>query len=109
MEYIKVRVTIEPYNEIAGELLIAEMGDLGYDSFCESDTGFDAYIPSKNYVKADLNSIQAPVITSYSIHYTKLYEKKMTILMNTKEENDLSIKQSDILTNNFPNFEFVEL
>ena len=60
MEYTKVNVILTPLNPIANDLLMAQLGDLGFDSFCESETGFEAYIPSKDYQSEVLNQLELP-------------------------------------------------
>ncbi|MBI9064656.1 MAG: 50S ribosomal protein L11 methyltransferase [Marinilabiliaceae bacterium] len=60
MEYTKVNVILTPLNPIASDLLMAQLGDLGFDSFCESETGFEAYIPSKDYQSEVLNQLELP-------------------------------------------------
>ncbi len=60
MEYTKVNVIITPMNPIAGDLLIAQLGNLGFDSFCESETGFEAYIPSQDYRPEVLKQLDLP-------------------------------------------------
>ncbi len=49
MEYIKLRCTITPDNEINRELAIAELGNLGFESFTETEDEVEAYIPSKDF------------------------------------------------------------
>ena len=60
MEYTKVNVIITPLNPIASDLLIAQLGDLGFDSFCETEIGFEAYIPSKDYQSEVVNQLELP-------------------------------------------------
>nr|WP_321410636.1 50S ribosomal protein L11 methyltransferase [uncultured Carboxylicivirga sp.] len=61
MEYTKVAVTLTPVNEIASDLLMAQMGELGFESFSETEYGFDAFIPSKDYNSSLLKSIHNPL------------------------------------------------
>ncbi|TAJ15725.1 50S ribosomal protein L11 methyltransferase [Marinilabiliaceae bacterium JC017] len=61
MKYIKVAVELSPKNEIASDLIIAQMGDLGFESFAESDNGFDAFIPSSLYNESLLQNIYSPI------------------------------------------------
>ncbi|WP_430811817.1 MULTISPECIES: 50S ribosomal protein L11 methyltransferase [unclassified Carboxylicivirga] len=61
MEYIKVNVQLKPANVVAGELLIAQMGEMGFDSFEEHDTGFNAYIPAKDYQAELLDALSCPI------------------------------------------------
>nr|WP_321452187.1 50S ribosomal protein L11 methyltransferase [uncultured Carboxylicivirga sp.] len=60
MEYTKVAVTVTPINEIANDLLMAQMGEIGFESFNETDYGFDAYIPTKDYSANILQSLEVP-------------------------------------------------
>jgi ribosomal protein L11 methyltransferase len=46
MTYKKTKIKITPPDETAKEILIAQMGELGYDSFMETDEGLEAYITS---------------------------------------------------------------
>lgn len=61
MEYTKVSVVLTPSNQVANELLIAQMGEMGFDSFEENDNGFDAYIPSKDFPDIQLDLLESPI------------------------------------------------
>lgn len=60
MQYTKVSVKLSPTNEIANDLLMAQMGDLGFESFCESTAGFDAFIPSESFKSSLLKQLTLP-------------------------------------------------
>ena len=64
MFYTELTFHISPYVEDIADAIIAELGDLGYDSFSYSDDGFKAYIPSKNFNEEQVKSLEIPV----SIH-----------------------------------------
>ena len=49
MEYTKTSCKIEPDTEIHREILIAELGNIGYESFTESDELVEAYIISADF------------------------------------------------------------
>lgn len=49
MEYTKVTCILNPDGELARELLIAELGNAGFESFVESDEAVEAFIPSRDY------------------------------------------------------------
>ncbi len=49
MNYIKVNYTLEPKITEASEVLMAQLGDLGFESFVETEKGFEAYIPENNF------------------------------------------------------------
>ncbi|WP_430816023.1 50S ribosomal protein L11 methyltransferase [Carboxylicivirga sp. RSCT41] len=61
MEYTKVQVTVMPVNQIANELLMAQMGEMGFESFEENDKGFNAYIPSNQYDSESVSAIVCPL------------------------------------------------
>lgn len=44
MKYKKVTVILRPNNEIASQLLMDAMGERGFESFMETDDGFEGYI-----------------------------------------------------------------
>ena len=44
MNYIEVNYKISPYSENIADAIISELGDIGYESFSYTDTGFNAYI-----------------------------------------------------------------
>ncbi len=60
MEYTKVSVIVTPANEVANELLIAQMGEMGFDSFEEREDGFDAYIPTKDFGGVQMEQLEIP-------------------------------------------------
>lgn len=49
MEYTKITCFPDPNDEIARELLMAELGNVGFESFVETDETIEAYIPSKDF------------------------------------------------------------
>ena len=60
MNHIKVIFTLTPNVTEASEILIAHLGDIGYESFIISSSGFEAYIPEKDFNKALLNDLSTP-------------------------------------------------
>lgn len=57
MEYTKINCKIEPDIEINREILIAELGNIGYESFAEKDELVEAYIPSADFSNDDLSTL----------------------------------------------------
>jgi len=49
MEYIKLNCHIQPDTEINREILVAELGNIGYESFTETDELMEAYIPKPDF------------------------------------------------------------
>ena len=60
MEYAEVKLKIEPAIPFA-EIIMAELGDVGYDSFVETDEGLLAYIPANQYDETVLKQSLASV------------------------------------------------
>lgn len=55
MYYTRLKVICDP--DIS-EILMAEIGELGFDSFLETDNGFEAYVELEGYDKAQLSVIK---------------------------------------------------
>ena len=49
MEYTKITCKLSPDGELARELLIAELGDAGFESFVETDDAVEAFIPTRSF------------------------------------------------------------
>lgn len=57
MDYQKISIQITPFQEWLRDVLNAEMAGIGFDSFVETENGFDAFIPSDNYSEESLNTV----------------------------------------------------
>ena len=73
MFYTELTFHISPYVEDIADAIIAELGDLGYDSFSYSDNGFKAYIPSKNFDEEQVKSLE--ILSFFKALYTTTWEK----------------------------------
>ena len=49
MEYTKTSFNLEPDTEINREILVSELGNIGYESFTETDECVEGYIPVADY------------------------------------------------------------
>jgi ribosomal protein L11 methyltransferase len=69
MNYLEVSITAEP--ELS-EILMAELAEVGFESFVETDAGLLAYIPenlfSENEVKEVFEKYRSDFTTDYTIH-----------------------------------------
>ena len=70
MEYTKVTCTLTPDNELARELLIAELGNAGFESFVETDDAVEAYIQSADFSPEILASDNLKENDLYNFEYT---------------------------------------
>ena len=68
--YIAYHFTIDPI-EPAREILIAELGNLGFESFEETENGLTAYIPKSDWHLNNLHDVQILNSGDFSIVYDK--------------------------------------
>jgi ribosomal protein L11 methyltransferase len=54
MDYNKITIRINPFEEWLRDVLTAQLGEIGYDSFLETETGVEAYIPAARYHEDNL-------------------------------------------------------
>lgn len=57
MNYIEVKIDLSQFTEPMSEILMAELGEIEYESFIEQDDQLKAYIVSDKYNEAELNAI----------------------------------------------------
>ena len=57
MEYTKTTCVLQPDTEINREILVAELGNIGYESFTETDESVEAYIPSADFSEETLSHL----------------------------------------------------
>ena len=74
MQYLYANITITPYSEAAGDILCAQLGEIGFDSFEPTETGIKAYISKETFSESALqNTLEDVVIPdtsfTYSIHH----------------------------------------
>ena len=55
MDYYKVSIDIEPFEEWLRDVLMAQLADNGFESFTETISGLEAFIPATGF-KADVVS-----------------------------------------------------
>ena len=70
MEYTKVTCTLSSDNELARELLIAELGNAGFESFTETEEAVEAYIPSGDFSQELLGSENLQQNEFFSFRFT---------------------------------------
>lgn len=70
MGYTKVTCTLRPDSEMNREILIAELGTIGYESFTESYEFIDAYISTDDYAENQLLDLAQADFLSFRFHFT---------------------------------------
>lgn len=61
MKYKKVTVRLKPRNEVAAQLLIDAMGERGFESFVETDDGFEGYIQEADWNDKTMEGIEPEI------------------------------------------------
>lgn len=69
MNYLEFTFEIEPLQP-ASEILIAELGQAGFESFVENETGVIAYIPVEEFEEDSLAGVQILQSDEFTINYT---------------------------------------
>ncbi|MCA1758414.1 MAG: 50S ribosomal protein L11 methyltransferase [Bacteroidales bacterium] len=54
---MKVAITITPFEDWLRDVLTAELGEIGYESFLETDTGFEGFIPEKDFNEKEVTNM----------------------------------------------------
>lgn len=68
MNYTQVIVVVEPL-VVGREILIAELAELGFESFVDTETGFEAYIPESEFKKKEFEAIPLLADKEFTISY----------------------------------------
>lgn len=67
MNSTEVNFTLKPYSEDIADALIAELGHIGYNGFCNTDNGLLAYILAADFNEDSLKSLE--IISFFAPHY----------------------------------------
>jgi ribosomal protein L11 methyltransferase len=68
-DYLEFKFKISPV-ELGSEILIAELGYVGFESFVENEDGISAYIKSEDYSEGMLEDIQILDSDEFDVSYT---------------------------------------
>ena len=70
MEYIKTSCTLQPDTEINREILVAELGNIGYESFTEIPECLEAFIIAADFRKEALSLLSSFDIPEFKVSFT---------------------------------------
>ena len=56
MQYLYTEITVIPFSEATCEILCAMLGEIGFDSFEQTETGIKSYIPQQDFCEESLNN-----------------------------------------------------
>lgn len=95
MNFIEVRFRIEPFEEYISDVLAAELGETGFDSFESTEDGLIAFIPEQLFDQATLDRVLSdfPFEASFDYKVTKIESK------NWNEEWEKNFFQPIIIGN----------
>lgn len=69
MQYIKAIFTFDNIEEYQQDLLIADLADLGFDTFEDSDNGFTAFVIKDNFEEAALKDVLSGYAEDFKTEY----------------------------------------
>jgi len=78
MDYIELKVQVKPSDQQVNEVLIAQLAEVGFESFTEDDNGLNAYIKAVDYsdeIKEKLKEFIIPEGTQISYQINKIKDQ----------------------------------
>ena len=69
MNYFEINFFINPFEEYISDVLISELGEIGFDSFVSTETGLDAYALETAFDEAKLKNLLSDFPFEASIDY----------------------------------------
>ena len=82
MDYYKITIEITPFEEWLRDVLVAQLGEIGFDGFVDTDSGTEAFIQVSNFNEADLKFI----LDSFQDDFMFSTEKEFIKSQNWNEE-----------------------
>ena len=61
MRYKKITVRLTPYDETASELAQAEMGERGFESFVDTEDGFEGYVQETFWNDGTMDGVEPEI------------------------------------------------
>lgn len=77
MDFIQVNFTINPYEEYIADVLAAELGEIGFDTFVPTVNGLEAFTAALTFNTSELDDLISNFVIEVSIDYkvTKIESK----------------------------------
>jgi ribosomal protein L11 methyltransferase len=82
MNYLKLTVNIKPFEEWLRDVLTAQLTEIGFESFVETDNGFEGFIPEKDFNEEEV----AQLIKTFEENHTFEVQKELIEEKNWNEE-----------------------
>lgn len=71
MDYFKIEIEITPFEEWLRDVLMAQLAETGFESFTETTTGMEAFIPIAAFHEADVFDLLKTFEENYSFRVSK--------------------------------------
>ncbi|MGM0619767.1 MAG: 50S ribosomal protein L11 methyltransferase [Bacteroidota bacterium] len=82
MNYLKLVVKITPFEEWLRDVLTAQLTEIGFESFVETDDGFEGFIPEKDFNEEEVSNL----LKSFEENYTFAIQKELIEEKNWNKE-----------------------
>jgi ribosomal protein L11 methyltransferase len=82
MDYYKITIEITPFEDWLRDVLVAQLGEIGFDSFVEIESGAEAFIPVNSFNEADFEFL----LDSFKDDFTFSINKELIKSQNWNEE-----------------------
>jgi ribosomal protein L11 methyltransferase len=82
MDYYKITIEITPFEEWLRDVLVAQLGEIGFDSFVETDSGTEAFVPVNSFLEKDFEF----VLDSFQDDFSFSTKKELIKSRNWNEE-----------------------
>jgi len=70
MNFIQVNFTVTPYEEYIADVLAAELGEIGYDTFVPTADGMEAFIAEEQFDEMQLKNLLSDFVFDATIDYS---------------------------------------
>lgn len=82
MDYYKITIEITPFEDWLRDVLVAQLGEIGFDSFVETDSGTEAFIQVNSFIETDFEF----VLDSFRDDFSFSTKKELIKSQNWNEE-----------------------
>ncbi len=75
MDYFKIEIEITPFEDWLRDVLTLQLGEIGFESFVETEAGLEAFIPVENFNEPELTELLRTFNKNFSLRVTKEFIK----------------------------------
>ncbi|MDP4184540.1 MAG: 50S ribosomal protein L11 methyltransferase [Bacteroidota bacterium] len=71
MEYLKLSCSIDPVNDLNREIVTGELSFVGFESFIDTETGIDAFIPSNQFNNQSIEELPEQFKSLFTLSFSQ--------------------------------------